>query len=148
MQSPSTVILVRYVSSFCGRTLQQMWPYVAHLCLSTCALWMKKHVSVPLMCLIPWKRHPNWFVKLVFQIFFVFSDLMRWQYLRTLPVVSVMTAPLKCLVEWDKRVGGWESCCAANAYPHLDGGLVGKVGIRDLVIMQLMMCAARTLIWC
>ena len=72
MQSPPTVILVWYTSSFCGRMLQQMRPYVARLCRGTCALWMKKHVSVPFMFLIPWNRGPNLLAKLVVQIFLVF----------------------------------------------------------------------------
>ena len=96
---PPPVILVRYASSFCGCVLQQMRPYVARLCRGTCALRMKKHVLVPLMFLMPWNRRPNLLVKLVVHIFLVLSDLMRCLYSRTLPVVSSMTALMKCSVE-------------------------------------------------
>ena len=148
MRSPPTVILVRYTSSFCGRMLQQMRPYVARLCRGTCAFWMKNHVSVPLMFLMTWRRRPNSLAKLVVQIFLVFSDLMRCRYSRKLPVVSWMTASMKCLVEYDRSVRGCMSCWAANLYPHTSGFWVGGLFIWESVMMQLMMCAAQTLSWC
>ena len=56
-----------------------------------------------------------------------------------------------CPNEVFNRVGreglGCVSCWAANAYPHKGGFWVGGMGIWKLVMMQLMMCTARTLSW-
>ncbi len=63
-------------------------------------------------------------------------------------MVSSMTAPMKCSVEWDGgNCDGCTSCCATNAYPHLDGLFVDWVGMRDSVMTQLMMWAVCTLSW-
>ena len=55
--SPTIVSLTLWVSIFWGLMLHTMRMYVTFLSWGTSCFCMKKHVSVPLISLIPWNSH-------------------------------------------------------------------------------------------